>query len=288
MQTLILAASACEEPLPENCFSIPSPPNPLFEFDAFLFEGNDWIALNRTGLLFLISAAIVFAIMWMAFGNAKVVPGRMQAAIEAIISFLRDQVVIPAAGQGGVRYLPLLTAMFFFIWINNLFEVMPLVNFPTTSRMAMPMALALMVWTIFILVGIKAQGVKYFTGVLFPPGLPIGLYLLVTPIELVSTFVVRPLTLAVRLFANMVAGHILLTVCFIAANAFLIGFTGGATELFSNIIAPSNPLAILVGLVGLAGGAALVGFEIMVASLQAYIFTMLTAVYIGTSLSEEH
>ena len=287
MQTLILAASACEDPLPENCFSIPSPPNALFEFDAFLFKGNEWLALNRVGLLFLLSVVIVFFIMRMAFGDAKVVPGRAQAAVEAIVDFIRNDVVIPAAGHGGVRYLPLLTAMFFFIWINNLYEVIPGVNFPTTSRMAMPMALALMVWTMFILVGIKAQGVKYFTGVLFPPGVPAFLYVLITPIELISTFVVRPLTLAVRLFANMVAGHILLTTCFIAANAFLIGFTGGASELFSNIIMP-NPLAIPVGLIGLAGGAALVGFEILVASLQAYIFTMLTAVYIGTSMSAEH
>ncbi len=281
---LLLAAGACEG-LPENCFEIPSPPNPLFDFPPFLLKNSEWFAINRTAMLYLLAALIVITIMWIASTQPKIVPGKLQGAIEAIIGFIRDDVVIPAAGHGAVRYLPLLTSMFLFIWINNLYEVLPFVNFPTTSRMALPMMLALLVWTTFILVGIKAQGLKYFTNVMFPPGVPKALYLLIAPIEFVSTFLVRPLTLAVRLFANMVAGHILLTVCFTAANAFIIGFGHSYDHFFLGL---NNVAAIPIGLVGLVGGMALVGFEILVGSLQAYIFTMLAAVYIGSSMSADH
>ncbi len=157
------------------------------------------------------------------------------------------------------------------MWINNLFEIIPFINFPPTSRMALPAMLAGLIWLVFIGVGLVKQGPKYFWNVAFPPGVPKAIYLLVTPIELVSTFIVRPLTLAVRLFANMMAGHIILTIIFLTIHAFL--FSGRGTP---------------IGLVALAAAPLLIGFELLVGVLQAYIMTILAAVYIGSSIHPEH
>jgi len=134
----------------------------------------------------------------------------------------------------------------------------------------MPMLLALLSWVLFNFIGIKSQGFfGYFKSMLFPPGVPKALYILVTPIELVSTLLVRPLSLAVRLFANMLAGHLL-----------LISFAVIATALFeSTYVGALVPGAVLIGLTG---------FEVLVAVLQAFIFTILTAVYIGGAMHPEH
>ncbi len=262
-------------------FHVP-PLEELFEFPAFLFKDNTWLALNKTGLLYLLSAVIVSALMIAAFSNAKIVPGKLQAAMESVVDFIREGIVVEVMGPGGLRYLPLLTSIFLFVWVNNLYEITPFVQFPSTGRMAVPAMLAFMVWTMFILVGIKTQGMKYFVNVAFPPGVPKAIYPLVVPIEIVSTFIVRPLTLSVRLFANMMAGHILLAIIFIAANAFLIDFHNGLGGISFNL--KGSP----IGLVALAFGPAMVGFELMVGALQAYIFTILTAVYISSSMSAEH
>jgi F-type H+-transporting ATPase subunit a len=123
----------------------------------------------------------------------------------------------------------------------------------------------------FIGVGVKHNGLRYFKEALFPPGVPKALYILVTPIEFVSTVLVRPLSLSVRLFANMLAGHLLL-VSFAVISAALWSVS------LSLIILPFS-FALLVGLTG---------FEILVGFLQAFIFTILAAVYIGSSLHPEH
>jgi F-type H+-transporting ATPase subunit a len=144
---------------------------------------------------------------------------------------------------------------------------------PATARMAIPAFMALLVWVIFISVGIINQGIgKYFRNALFPPGVPTALYVLVTPIELISTFVVRPFSLAVRLFANMLAGHILLVTFAVLSTALV----EGAAAL--KVITPL-PFVMLV---------LLTGFEILVSVLQAYIFTILAAVYIGGAMHPEH
>jgi F-type H+-transporting ATPase subunit a len=136
--------------------------------------------------------------------------------------------------------------------------------------MALPAFLAILVWVVFNFVGIKHQGLGgYFKSMLFPPGVPKALYILVTPIELVSTLIVRPLSLAVRLFANMLAGHLL-----------LVSFAVIATALFkATVVGAALPGALLI---------ALTGFEVLVAVLQAFIFTILAAVYIGGAMHPEH
>lgn len=266
-------------------FELP-PINELFDFPAFLFEGT-FFALNRTGMLYLLAAAITVGLTMAAFGNAKVVPGKLQAAMEALVEFIREGIVGAIIGPEGMRYLPWLTSMFLFILINNAFEVIPFINFPSTSRMALPAMLSLMVYLVFILVGIKAQGGKYFWNAVSVPGVHWSMLILIVPIEFVSTFLLRPFTLAVRLFANMMAGHILLTVVFLASSYNFIDFHG-LYEGLAPTVAPQGVFPFVLGIFIVIGGAALVAFEILVGVLQAYIFTMLAAVYIGGSMSPDH
>ena len=274
--SLLLAASS------DGGFPDELPLRELFEFPAFLFEDSALFAFNRTAMLYLLAALITCGLMLAAFNrNSKLVPGRFQGAMEGLVDIVRTNIVPQAIGPDGKKFIPLLTSIFLFIFVNNFFEIMPFVNFPSTGRMAVPALLAIMSLTMFVAVGLKAQGPKYFINAVMPPGLPVGVYFLVVPIEIVSTFIVRPLTLAVRLFANMMAGHILLTVVFLAANAFFIDFHDLTSPAF-------NLRGFPIGLVALAGAVALVAFELLVSFLQAYIFTILTAVYIGGSLHPDH
>jgi len=180
-------------------------------------------------------------------------------------------VIGPAIGPDGMRYLPMLLSMFFFIFITNLFEVIPTAHMPANARMANPVVLALITFVMYVGVGLKHHKLHYLKEALFPPGVPKALYILVTPIELLSTFIIRPFSLAVRLFANMLAGHILL-VTFSVLCITLWGFS----------------ILNLVNLIAFPMLVAFTGFEFMVAFLQAFIFALLTAVYIGGSLHPGH
>jgi F-type H+-transporting ATPase subunit a len=271
---LILAA--------EEGFHVPTLEQ-LFDFPPFLFEDTIF-ALNRTGLLYLISAVVVSALFIVAFRSPSIVPSKFQALMESIVQFVRENIVLEVIGPDGLRFVPMLTAMFMFIFVNNFYEITPFVQFPTTGRMAVPMMLAIAVWLTFILVGMKTQGgLRYFKNTLVPSGVPWPILFLIVPIELVSTFVVRPLTLSVRLFANMMAGHIILALAFIAGNSFLIDFHSPITILPEGLVG-----GILGVFIALVGGPLLVTFELLVGGLQAYIFTILAAVYISGSLHQEH
>jgi F-type H+-transporting ATPase subunit a len=153
----------------------------------------------------------------------------------------------------------------------NLVGLIPGIQFPAASKIAIPMFLALLVYFCMWIWGFKAQGPKYFVHSIFPPGVPKFLYILVTPIEFVSKFLVRPFSHAVRLFANLMAGHILLTTFALLTAALWI----------------SKPNAGFIVL-PFSMGIAMTGFELLVAVLQAYIFTILAAVYINESLHPDH
>ena len=267
--TTILAAEGVE--------GISSDLNALFEFAPFAFDGTAF-ALNRVGLLYLLSAVIIGALLFSTLSDAKVVPTRMQTVMESLLLFVRNNIAIDVIGPKGARYAPLLAAMFLFIWINNLYEITPLVNMPTTARMAVPAFLAVLSWTVFIIAGVATHGPKYFADAVMPSGVPKALYVIIIPIELVSTFIVRPLTLAIRLFANMMAGHIILAIIFVAANQFMFDF--------ANMEVASGVGGFVLGaFLALAAGPVMIVFEFVVATIQAYIFTILTAVYINSSLS---
>jgi F-type H+-transporting ATPase subunit a len=145
---------------------------------------------------------------------------------------------------------------------------------PATARMAIPATMALVVWLVYNTVGIKHQGFfSYLKNSCFPPGVPFALYFLVAPIEFVSTFIVRPFSLAIRLFANMLAGHLLLVTFAILTDALITANTAALKPIF---VLPFFMLVFLTA------------FEILVSVLQAYIFTILTAVYIGGAAHPEH
>ena len=242
-----------------------------------LFGEGQFYAFNKIALISLIAVVAPAVLFWVAAqqGKKSLVPRGVQNVAESAVDFVEKQIVMPTIGPDGMRYLPMLMAMFFFIFVGNIFEVIPTSHMPANARMANPMVLALVTWVMFIGVGLKHNGLTYLKESLFPPGVPKALYLLVTPIEFISTFVVRPFSLAVRLFANMLAGHILL----VTFSVLTIGlFFAETQQLFL------KPLSIapFVGLI------AFTGFEIMVSFLQAYIFSLLAGVYIGGALHPAH
>ncbi len=267
----------------ESGFHVP-PLEELFEFEPMFGEGL--FAFNRTGFLYVLAAVIVVTLAMAAFSNPKIVPGKLQAAMEAVVEFVRDQIILQVMGPAGLRFLPLLLSLFLFIFVNNLFEILPFINFPSTGRMAVPALLAFIVFGVYWAVAFKTQGIKVFKNIAIPPGVPGFVLPLVIPIELAQYLIIRPLTLAVRLFANMMAGHILLTIIFIASNAFFIDFHGLYDTGLADV--SLNLKGLPIGIIALAAGPAMVAFELMVGALQAYIFTILTAVYIGGSLNPEH
>jgi F-type H+-transporting ATPase subunit a len=246
----------------------------LFNFNYIPFTedwANGYLAVNRTVLIMLFGTFVLLAFFAAAFANPKVVPGKLQAAGEGIVDFIRG-IAVEIIGPEGKQFVPMLTTFFVFIFIMNLFKLTPFIMFPPTSRIAVPLFLALIIWLVYIGVGIKNQGfVGYFKETLFPPGVPKALYILLTPIEFVSNIVLRPFTLAIRLFANMVAGHILVVITLLTIHAFLV-------------LGPGLP----VGIFALVAAPLVFGFELFIIGLQAYIFTMLAAVYIGSSVHPAH
>jgi len=274
----LLASGVEVPPSPPNGF--PAPGTEIFDYTKSCLVGSGPYCLTKISLLMLLSALFIVVFFIVAFRKAQLVPvSRSQKYAEGVVDIVRKGVILEVMGPEGLKYLPLLFSMFIFIWVNNVYEVLPFAQIPTTSRIAIPMFLALLVWVIFNVEGIRAQGGwHYLKSVLFPPGVPVPIYTLVTPIEFVSVFLVRPLTLAVRLAANMIAGHLILTI-----------FAIGSWYLFSHLWTPGAAKWVAVfGIFSFALQIFMTAFEVLVAFLQAYIFTMLTAVYISGATHPEH
>jgi F-type H+-transporting ATPase subunit a len=240
---------------------------------SFKIGGFDF-CLNFILTLVIVTTLIVLALFYFGLRKPSVVPGRLQSLMEIAVGFVRENIAIPMLGTAADRYMPLLAGFFFFIIIGNLFEVVPLVNFSASSRVAIPLALALIAWVTYNGVGIKKHGFfGYLRHTCIIDEAPFILrYFLLMPIEFISNIIVRPITLTVRLTANFVAGHFLLAIFFLGTVFFIEN--GPKTW---GLVLVSFPLSI-----------ALVGFEIFVSALQAFIFAILTASYIGQAMAEEH
>jgi F-type H+-transporting ATPase subunit a len=225
-------------------------------------------------LLVLLTTLIVLALFFFAFRKPTTVPGRLQLIMELGVQFVRENIAIPMLGSRGDAFMPLLTSFFFFILIGNLFEVVPGVNFSHNSRVAFPLVLAIISWLTYNGVGIRKHGfIGYLRHTCIIPAAPGWLrYSLLMLIEFVSNIIVRPITLTVRLAANFLAGHFLLAIFFLGTIFFLKD--GPKTWVLAGV---SFPFAVV-----------LVGFEIFVAALQAFIFAILSASYIGQAMAEEH
>jgi F-type H+-transporting ATPase subunit a len=248
-------------------FTFP-PIDELFRWKDIWFEDTPF-AINKTNLLVIVSSILILAIFVGGSRRMKLVPKGLQNVLEMTYEFIDRGITRDVVGNDATRFTPFLGSLFLFILFLNFWEVIPGIQFPPTSRFAIPLLLAMIVYVLYWFLGFKHQGIKYLTGHLFPAGVPLFLYILVTPIELVQILLVRPFSLAVRLLANMMAGHILLT-----ALALLTAYT-----LTNAPIISIGPFLLNVGVTG---------FEILVGFLQAYIFTLLTAVYIADSLHAEH
>jgi F-type H+-transporting ATPase subunit a len=240
------------------------------------FGDGTWYEFNKISVIVLFAALMTF-ILFQFGGKGAAVPRGLQNLVESAIEFIRNQIIVPTMGADGFGYTRFLSAFFFFIFFCNIGGLIPTVQMPATARMAVPLVLTLIIYFFFIGVGIKHQGFgHYFKGVLVPPGVPKPIYLLVTPIELLSTFFIRPVSLAVRLFANMLAGHILLVTFAVLSQALWGGWWSGNQWQLPLAILPFAMLVLMTA------------FEVLVAFLQAYIFTILAAVYIGGALHPEH
>jgi len=230
-------------------------------------------AINKTVLIFIASVLITFVFFFVAGRRQQLVPTGVQGLAESSIDFVRDSIILQTIGPEGMGYLPFLITMFFFVFFINIFEIIPFIQFPGNARIAVPLFLALVVWFVFNIVGIAKQGFfTYIKTSVVPPGVPKAILPLMVFIEFISTFIVRPFSLAIRLFANMLAGHLILV-----TFAILTAAIWGSAVYFK--IGAAFPFALLV---------ALTAFEILVSALQAFIFTILTGVYIGLSMHPEH
>ena len=246
------------------------PPAIFGSTDVASFWGFDRIMLVR-----FIVVAILLLLLWLSVRRASLVPGRAQSIVEMGLDFVKSFIAEQVMGKERARpYLPMLTIIFFTVLAMNLAGVVPLLNIGGTSRIGLPLVLAVWVLLTYLAVGVRAHGVgKYLKNQLFPPGIPWPAYVLITPIEALQVFILRPATLAIRLVANMMAGHLMLVLCF-AATHFLLLEAAGLLKL-------AAPLALF-------GGLFITLFEVFISLLQAFIFTLLSAIYINFALEEEH
>lgn len=204
----------------------------------------------------------------------RIVPTRFQSIVEMGLDFVRVNIAHDLLGRkDGDRFLPLLTTMFFMILFMNITGIIPFLNIAGTSVIAVPLLLAVVSYFAFIYAGLKKSPKNFFKNSLFPSGVPPALYIIVTPLEFLSTFIIRPVTLTLRLLMNMIVGHLML-VLFFSATQFFFFTADGVFKAF--------------GVGTLAFGLAFTLFEMLVAFLQAYVFTILTAVYIQLAVAEEH
>jgi F-type H+-transporting ATPase subunit a len=233
-------------------------------------------SFNKVGLIACMAVIIGSTIYIIAARRDPLVaPKGVRNLAEVGVEFIEDQIVMQTIGRDGLGWTPFLLTLFIFVYLCNLPGVIPILQFPATARMAIPFFLAAVVWLIYNVVGFKYNGLKYLTGMLWPRTVPVAMRPLVGLIEFLSNIILRPFSLAVRLFANMLAGHMLLVTFALLANALLFA------ETKQLLLKPLTILPLFMLLF-------LTAFEILVGLLQAYIFTILTGVYIGLAKHPEH
>jgi F-type H+-transporting ATPase subunit a len=244
-------------------------PHPLWSFTllGIPFE------ITRITLILWIATLAMIALLVATVRKPQIVPGKLQFLGESGYSLVRDGIARDVVGPKGLSFAPFLAALFFFILANNMMSIIPFAQISPMSKFAFPLVLALICYVLYIWIGIREQGVgKYFKDILFLPGVPKPMYILVTPIEILQNFIVRPFTLAVRLFANMFAGHMLLVVFSLGAVYLL------SRDNFSLVFGPVSALMAIV----------MTFFELLVIFLQAYVFTVLMGTYLNGSIEAEH
>jgi len=238
--------------------------------------GSDNFAITRSSLVFLATAGIIGWFFVTTAGRLSLVPSKRQFYAEQAYDFVRNSIGRDVIGAKDFKpFIPLLLTLFTLILFNNVTGIIPMVNFPGSSRIAFPIVLTLVVYVVYNVVALKRKhGVIGYFKAMVPPGIPPGINVLVFIIEVATYLVIRPLTLALRLFGNMLAGHLLLMVFFLGGEYLLLHGDGLGMKG--------------AGLVAFTGGVAMTFFELLIEVLQAFIFTMLAAVYIADAVSEHY
>jgi F-type H+-transporting ATPase subunit a len=252
-----------------NGCGYPAPGLQNFQFKPLFTIGS--VGFTKPELVAILCVLSVITFFWAAFHKPKMIPGRTQSLGELGILAVRDQILRPVLGKKGDAYLPFIASLFFFILVMNLMELIPVFQFPAMSRIGFVWPMVAVIYLLYLFLGFKNQGVWGYLRNMIPPGVPFFILPILIPVEIARFFIVQPFTLGIRLFANMFAGHLLLTIFYLATWYML---------------------SLSVGLLYAVGSAFMVVFvfllELLVDLLQAFIFTTLTATYIASSLESEH
>lgn len=237
--------------------------------------GNTDYGFSKQMLLVLISTVIVSMFFWLAGRKGALVPSKLQFLGELGYGFVRNSIAKESIGnENFLRFVPLLFSLFFFILVNNIYGIVPLLQLPSFSHPGAAYVLAIIVWCTFNVLGIKKHGfLGYIRFVTMPPNMPWPVYILLIPIEFLSTFIVRPITHSLRLFATMFAGHIVLMVFATGAEYLILEASG--------VVKVAGVFAFILGI-------CMTFLEALIMVLQAYVFTLLTAMYIGGAIAKEH
>ncbi|GAA5148917.1 F0F1 ATP synthase subunit A [Nocardioides marinquilinus] len=272
MTSTVLAQEPFTPPGPGD-FDLPA----IFGGGSFDFFGQAQMGgVTKPMVLVGLSAIIAIGLLYAMSRRAAIVPGRLQFAGESVYGFVRNTIVRENIGaDDAMKYVPYLFGLFMFVIINNYYGVIPVVQFPTMSRIGYVVAIALVAWLVYNIAGIRRHGLLgYLKLQTIPGGLTGPILIILIPLEFFSNILVRPVTLTLRLFATMFAGHLLLLV-----------FSLGGEYLFFDY---SGVVGILGGLVSWLMAILISFLELLIMFLQAYVFTLLVSMYIGLALADEH
>ena len=262
----VLAGGGCH--IFSGC-GYPAPGLQSFDFRPLFTVGS--FNFTKPMLIAVICMVAVIAFFWAAFRKPQLIPRGVQNIGEIAILQVRDQILRPSLGRRGDTYLPFLVSLFFYIWLMNLMELIPVLQFPAMSRIGFVWPLVAFVYLLYMYLGFRHQGFPGYIKNMIPWDVPKGVLIILIPIELARFFIVQPFTLGVRLFANMFAGHLLLLI-FTLATWYLASLSIG-------LLFAATSFAMVLGVTLL---------EALIQLLQAFIFTTLTATYIADSLEAGH
>ncbi|NEG95292.1 F0F1 ATP synthase subunit A [Bifidobacterium sp. SMB2] len=238
-----------------------------------IFAGTPF-AMNRIIMVRVIMTVVMLLILGITASRAKLIPGRWQGFVEWGLDYVRDKIVYEVMGElRGKRYVPMITTIFFTIFLFNLCGIIPGMNIAATATIMMPLIFAAWTFVQYWIAACREQGLlSYLKQECTPPGVPFPVLILLVPMQLIDILIIRPASLTLRLLANMIAGHLIVALCFSATQFFLI-----LTE---------NKVMMAAGVVTFAFGFIMTLFEAFVAYLQAFIFATLSSVYINMSYPE--
>jgi F-type H+-transporting ATPase subunit a len=249
---------------------VPWPPS----VEDFYLPGWFYPWITKFTVMVWVAVAVVLVFFLVSYRSPKLVPTKTQWLAEEIYAFGRNGIGHDVIGEEGVKFAPYLTSLLTFVGVMNIFGILPFFQVSPSAHIAFPAALALISWVLYITVGVRRHGfIGYLKVTLIPPGAPVWLMPLLIPLEFFSNILIRPFALAVRLFANLFAGHFILLV-----------FTLGGFVLLGSSAAFIKPISVLAWAMAIV----LTFLEVLVALLQAYVFAILNAVYLQSSLAAEH